>query len=350
MDLTHYEVLGVAADADRETIRVAYRRRARETHPDAGGDEAEFAAVALAWWTLSSAERRAAYDAGTDAEDDWGEDLGWDDPEPARAARPAPPRPGQPVPVRGLPGPDVGGPVDPLTSEPRALPPVPPPAGLASPWTRDRRTATLIGCAAVLLPIVAVLTFPDLASGEISSTAWTGLFAYSGVLAWALWWRSRTHQADRVSRVVTAVGVWGAVVVFALMGTGYLSDGVSPVRSVVVGVPLLVGILLAVDSGRRVRRTRRRVQREQDTRRYRALARRWNRLLTLRAQHGAAHVEAGQRDGRLVWHLVADGSGQVLDWAPLRAVHAWSRLVREAGVDVAPVPEPAVGPDDARVG
>jgi molecular chaperone DnaJ len=36
-----YEILGVARDADRETIRKAYRKLARQNHPDLNpGDEA----------------------------------------------------------------------------------------------------------------------------------------------------------------------------------------------------------------------------------------------------------------------------------------------------------------------
>jgi curved DNA-binding protein CbpA len=37
-----FAVLGVDRDADDETIKRAYRRRAKETHPDRGGSDAEF--------------------------------------------------------------------------------------------------------------------------------------------------------------------------------------------------------------------------------------------------------------------------------------------------------------------
>ena len=61
-----YELLGVRRDAGDDEIKRAYRRRARELHPDAnGGDpeaEAKFKEVSFAYEILSNAERRARYD------------------------------------------------------------------------------------------------------------------------------------------------------------------------------------------------------------------------------------------------------------------------------------------------
>lgn len=57
-----YEVLGVDKNASPEEILAAYRRRAKETHPDKGGDEAEFKRVCEAFAVLSDAERREVYD------------------------------------------------------------------------------------------------------------------------------------------------------------------------------------------------------------------------------------------------------------------------------------------------
>lgn len=68
---THYDVLGVKADASAETIKRAYYKRARTYHPDAhaGSDtalieEAERAMAALntAWNVLRDASARASYD------------------------------------------------------------------------------------------------------------------------------------------------------------------------------------------------------------------------------------------------------------------------------------------------
>jgi len=59
-----YEVLGVPATASDEELRRAYRRRARQTHPDTGGRAQEFDAVRRAWELIGTAEARAAYDRG----------------------------------------------------------------------------------------------------------------------------------------------------------------------------------------------------------------------------------------------------------------------------------------------
>lgn len=66
-----YQVLHVAASASAAEIDKAYRRRAREAHPDAGGEASAFHALSHAYAVLSHAERRAAYDAtGYDGEYD----------------------------------------------------------------------------------------------------------------------------------------------------------------------------------------------------------------------------------------------------------------------------------------
>jgi molecular chaperone DnaJ len=60
---SHYQQLGVSADADLATLRQAYRRTALECHPDrANGDAGRMAAVNAAWAVLSDPARRAAYD------------------------------------------------------------------------------------------------------------------------------------------------------------------------------------------------------------------------------------------------------------------------------------------------
>uniref|UniRef100_A0ACD6AUD8 Uncharacterized protein n=2 Tax=Avena sativa TaxID=4498 RepID=A0ACD6AUD8_AVESA len=61
---THYEVLGVGAAASRGEIKAAYRRLAREVHPDAagaGGDEG-FIRLHAAYATLADPDQRARYD------------------------------------------------------------------------------------------------------------------------------------------------------------------------------------------------------------------------------------------------------------------------------------------------
>jgi molecular chaperone DnaJ len=64
----YYEILGVARDASQDEIKRAFRKLARETHPDnnPGSAEAEhrFREVAEAYEVLSEPTRRASYDRG----------------------------------------------------------------------------------------------------------------------------------------------------------------------------------------------------------------------------------------------------------------------------------------------
>jgi molecular chaperone DnaJ len=61
----YYEVLGVGRNASADEIRRAYRRLAREHHPDinrADGAEERFKEINEAYEVLSDDNRRAAYD------------------------------------------------------------------------------------------------------------------------------------------------------------------------------------------------------------------------------------------------------------------------------------------------
>lgn len=57
-----YAELGIPRDADDKTIRAAYKRKAKASHPDTGGDEEAFRRVQLAYEVLSDAGRRERYD------------------------------------------------------------------------------------------------------------------------------------------------------------------------------------------------------------------------------------------------------------------------------------------------
>jgi curved DNA-binding protein CbpA len=93
-----YQLLGVSRGASREEIAQAWRRRARDEHPDARPDQAgdgaagRFRALAEAWQVLSDPGRRAAYDRS----------LGH--------SRDAAARPAVPVPVRQVRREDAAGP------------------------------------------------------------------------------------------------------------------------------------------------------------------------------------------------------------------------------------------------
>ncbi|MCB9609767.1 MAG: J domain-containing protein [Polyangiaceae bacterium] len=50
-----YDVLGISPGASPQEIKAAYRRKARENHPDRGGDSAKFRAVNEAYQTLCGA-------------------------------------------------------------------------------------------------------------------------------------------------------------------------------------------------------------------------------------------------------------------------------------------------------
>ena len=58
----YYKTLGVSRDASPEEIKKAFRKLARQHHPDAGGDEAKFKEINEAYEVLSDEKKRNLYD------------------------------------------------------------------------------------------------------------------------------------------------------------------------------------------------------------------------------------------------------------------------------------------------
>ncbi|WP_165314262.1 J domain-containing protein [Agromyces protaetiae] len=69
MSPTHYEVLGVSPSAPLAEIKLAFRRKARELHPDTGGAKELIDPVLRAWEVLSDPAQRAGYDEELRAEE-----------------------------------------------------------------------------------------------------------------------------------------------------------------------------------------------------------------------------------------------------------------------------------------
>ena len=57
-----YSTLGVPRNADAGTIKRAYKEKAKEHHPDRGGDSSKFAEISNAYDTLKDPNKRAFFD------------------------------------------------------------------------------------------------------------------------------------------------------------------------------------------------------------------------------------------------------------------------------------------------
>lgn len=58
-----YKVLGIKRDADKDTIKKAYRKLAMKHHPDKGGDEDKFKNINEAYSILTDDTKRQQYEA-----------------------------------------------------------------------------------------------------------------------------------------------------------------------------------------------------------------------------------------------------------------------------------------------
>ena len=72
----YYEVLGVGKNASADEIKKAYRKLAKEHHPDKGGDETLFKEISEAYEVLSDNDKKTKYDRFGHADDNRG---GYDD-------------------------------------------------------------------------------------------------------------------------------------------------------------------------------------------------------------------------------------------------------------------------------
>ena len=60
--MSHYQTLGVSESASADELKSAFRKLAKQHHPDMGGDQAKFQQINEAYTTLSDPNSRAHYD------------------------------------------------------------------------------------------------------------------------------------------------------------------------------------------------------------------------------------------------------------------------------------------------
>jgi hypothetical protein len=195
--VTHYEVLGVGVHATADEIRQAYRRRARDHHPDANPQDSaageRFRQVALAYQVLSDPAQRARYDATLRG------------PAPRAGAE------------SGEGDVDVAGGTSPSGRRPWPAPPRPPDAAQAQP---EPGVADRIVQAVLVLPVLAVpgIMFPVrlvlLVVGWFVAGYLLRRHAAATPRDWP-WWRSPGWTGGgrlvRVGVVVAGLVVAGAV-------------------------------------------------------------------------------------------------------------------------------------------
>ena len=57
-----YKILEVDPTATLQDIKIAYRKKAKEHHPDKGGDKDKFMEIELSYRVLSDPQKRKVYD------------------------------------------------------------------------------------------------------------------------------------------------------------------------------------------------------------------------------------------------------------------------------------------------
>lgn len=194
--MTHYEVLGLAPSAGPDEIKRAWRRIARESHPDRrGGDASDvqrFQAASAAYEVLSDPGRRSTYDFGLRTVERYAR-SGWRvDPAPQRGPPGAryrrPPWDSRRMWDAPPPHPDAG-----RGHRRRAPSPEGPAAHDLGPDAQKRHDEAM----AVLAPAVALFALGPFALVLGAGVPPAGLVA--AVAAIVIWWRMDRNDPYRLA-------------------------------------------------------------------------------------------------------------------------------------------------------
>jgi curved DNA-binding protein CbpA len=64
-----FKVMGINRTSDKEAIKKAYKSRAKELHPDKGGNESDFKELNFAYSILINPEKLENFDSGINQKD-----------------------------------------------------------------------------------------------------------------------------------------------------------------------------------------------------------------------------------------------------------------------------------------
>lgn len=264
MTRDYYADLDLAPSANETMIRVAYRAKAKELHPDRGADAGDMAKVNAAYEVLADPVRRADYDrqrqaaqaspatteavpqeswgqesgfepAPAEPDDDWGSEAQWTEvvDEPPPPPRPAPPEPSPVYPW------EAGAPPRPAPSAPRADPltswrPAWPKLPRRDPRSQVARVATIVS-----LSITALVCIAPIIVGAVTQESANA----SGLLFWVfLGWLALFSARRRAAGLPANQGGYRAYIVFVSFCTAVvlLTSPVAAALTLVWTVPFFV--------------------------------------------------------------------------------------------------------------